>query len=137
MERAVCHKGTIRVPIRPIGLMLAGVLLASAQTSPDWRKVGSSSVELMLASPATGPVERVWYSADGSLLYARTPSGKVFETADFETWAAASNVAEPSPPIPATAARGREEGAHVVSTAADPLKMYSLDRKLLRSEEIG
>ena len=117
--------------------MLAGVLLASAQTSPDWRKVGSSSVELMLASPATGPVERVWYSADGSLLYARTPSGKVFETADFETWAAVSNVAEPSPPIPATAARLPEPGAHVVSTAADPLKMYSLGRQLLRSEDGG
>src|ERR1035438_8480897 len=87
MKPAVCHKGTIRVPIRVIGLVLAVVFLAAAQTRPDWRKVGSSAVELMLAAPATGPVERVWYSADGSLLFARTPSGKVFETADFETWA--------------------------------------------------
>ena len=62
----------MRVPMRLIGLVLAGVFLAAAQTHPDWRKVGSSSVELMLASPATGPVERVWYSAGGSLLFART-----------------------------------------------------------------
>src|ERR1017187_2008759 len=117
MKPVVCHKGTIRVPRRLVGLVLAVVFLAAAQPRPDWRKVGSSSVELMLASPATGPVERVWYSADGSLLFARTPSGKVFETADFETWAAVSNVAKPSPPIPATAARLPEPGAHVVSTA--------------------
>ncbi len=137
MKPAVCHKGTIRVPIRVIGLVLAVVFLAAAQTRPDWRKVGSSAVDLMLAAPATGPVERVWYSADGSLLFARTPSGKVFETADFETWAAAANVAEPNAPIPATAARLPEPGAHVVSTGSNPLKMYSLGRQLLRSEDGG
>jgi uncharacterized protein (TIGR03437 family) len=126
----------MRVPKRLMGLALAGVLLAAAQTRPDWRKVGSSSVELMLASPATGPVERVWYSAGGSLLFARTPSGKVFETADFETWAAAS-VAETNAPIPATPARLPEPGARVVSTASNPSILYSLGRQLLRSEDGG
>ena len=123
--------------MRLIGLVLAVVFLAAAQTRPDWRKVGSSSVELMLASPATGPVERVWYSAGGSLLFARTPSGKVFETADFETWAAVANVAETNTPIPATAARLPEPGARVVSTASNPSIMYSLGRQLLRSEDGG
>src|SRR5271157_1906612 len=135
MRPAVCHKGTMRVPMRLIGLALAGVFLVAAQTRPDWRKVGGSSVDLMLASPATGPVERVWYSAGGSLLFARTPSGKVFETADFETWAEAANGAEPNAPIPATAARLPEPGARVVSTASNPLRMYSLGRQLLRSED--
>jgi uncharacterized protein (TIGR03437 family) len=127
----------MRVPKRLIGLALAGVLLAAAQTRPDWRKVGSSSVELMLASPATGPVERVWYSAGGSLLFARTPSGNVFETADFETWAAVASVAETNAPIPATPARLPEPGARVVSTASNPSIMYSLGRQLLRSEDGG
>jgi uncharacterized protein (TIGR03437 family) len=127
----------MRVPVRLIGLVLALVFLAAAQPRPDWRKVGSSSVELMLASPATGPVERVWYSADGSLLFARTPSGKVFETADFQTWAAVSIVAETDTLIPATPARLPEPGARVVSTASNPLKMYSLGRQLLRSDDAG
>ena len=126
----------MRVPMRLIGLVLAVVFLAAAQT-PEWRKVGSSSVELMLASPATGPVERVWYSADGSLLFARTLSGKVFETADFQTWFAAANVAETNTLIPATPARLPEPGARVVSTASNPLKMYSLGRQLLRSDDGG
>jgi len=137
MKPAVCHKGTRRVPTRLIGLALAGAFLVSAQTRPDWRKVGSSSVELMLASPATGPVERVWYSADGSLLFARTPSGKVFETADFETWAAVADGAETSTLIPATAARLPEPGARVVSSASNPARMYSLGQQLLRSEDGG
>jgi uncharacterized protein (TIGR03437 family) len=123
--------------MRLIGLVLAGVFLAAAQTQPDWRRVGSSSVELMLASPATGPMERVWYSAGGSLLFARTPSGKVFETADFETWTAAADGAAPNPPIPANPARLPEPGARVISTASDPSRMYSLGRHLLRSEDGG
>jgi uncharacterized protein (TIGR03437 family) len=122
--------------MRLMGLALAGAFVAAAQTHPDWRRVGGSSVELMLASPATGPVERVWYSADGSLLFARTPSGKVFETADFETWTAA-NGAETNTLIPATAARLPEPDARVVSTASNPLIMYSLGRQLQRSEDGG
>ncbi len=43
-------------------------------------------MELALPSLATGAVDRVWYSADGSSLYAKTASGRVFETADFEQW---------------------------------------------------
>jgi uncharacterized protein (TIGR03437 family) len=39
-----------------------------------------------MPSVATGPVDRVWYSEDGSLLYARTFSGRIFVTADFEQW---------------------------------------------------
>jgi uncharacterized protein (TIGR03437 family) len=123
--------------MRIISLALAGVFLAAAQTQPDWRKVGSSSVDLMLASPATGPVERVWYSAGGSLLFARTPSGKLFETADFETWAAVADGVETNALIPATVARLPEPGARVVSTASNPSKIYSLGRHLLRSEDGG
>ena len=123
--------------MRIISLALAGVFLAAAQTQPDWRKVGSSSVDLMLASPATGPVERVWYSAGGSLLFARTPSGKLFETADFETWAAVADGVETNALIPATVARLPEPGARVVSTVSNPSKIYSLGRHLLRSEDGG
>jgi uncharacterized protein (TIGR03437 family) len=123
--------------MRLIGLALAAVFLAAAQTHPDWRKVGSSSVELMLASPATGPVERVWYSADGSVLFARTPSGKIFETADFETWVAVADAAGPNTLVPATAARLPEPGARVFSTVSNPSKMYSLGQQLLRSEDGG
>ena len=58
------------------------------QLRPDWRHVGNSAVELGLADLATGPVDRVWYSANGTSLRIRTGLGRNFETADFDTWQA-------------------------------------------------
>ncbi len=68
-DSVVWHKGTVRGAV-----CLLAALGASAfgQTSTDWRKVGGSAVELFLAAPATGPVDQVWFSADGSTLYARS-----------------------------------------------------------------
>src|SRR5437763_10411398 len=71
---------------------------ASDSVRPDWRKVGGTSLELMLASPATGPVDQVWFGPDGRTLYARTHAGKVFETVDFESWSASTT----PPPHPET-----------------------------------
>ena len=50
--------------------------ILAAQTAPvEWRRVGNPAMEVGLASPATGPVEAVWYSPDGARLYARTRAG--------------------------------------------------------------
>jgi hypothetical protein len=68
-----------------IGFLAGG--LALAQTAGEaprtaWRKVGSSSVELM-AAPATGR----WITSGSRLMTHALrphPPGKSFETADFE-----------------------------------------------------
>ena len=51
--------------------------------------MGNAAIDLDLAGLATGPVDRVWYSPAGDQLRIRTSSGKVFETNDFDRWAAA------------------------------------------------
>ena len=96
-DSIVCHKGTIRraVGITVLGIVLSG--LAAAQ-GINWRRVGNSAVNLLLASPATGPVEKVWFSENGSTLYARTRSGRVFETSDYEVWLPSQNTLEPATP---------------------------------------
>jgi uncharacterized protein (TIGR03437 family) len=113
--------------------------LAQAQVlgpvRPDWRKVGTSAVDLPLVSPATGGVERVWFSPDASRLYVRTRSGKTFETIDFETWTGSAE-RPPAPPVPALAARLPEAGAQMVSAARSP-RLYALGRHLYRSEDGG
>jgi uncharacterized protein (TIGR03437 family) len=113
-------------------LGLAG--LAPAQ-SANWRRVGNSAVDLLLASPATGPVDKVWFSESGGTLYARTRSGKVFETADYEVWLPSQNAVEPAPqPVP-TVVRNPESGARLV--AAGFGRIYATGRQLYRSDDGG
>ena len=114
---------------------MVSVLAGHAQTAPDWRRIGGSSFDLMLASPATGPVEQVWYSPDGALLYARTVSGRTFQTADFANWVPASApVYPPVVPETVTAQRLPETGARLVPSAA---QVYAVGRDLWRSGDGG
>src|SRR5262249_7607185 len=123
--------------VRFITLALGLIGLAAAQPGVSWRKVGSSAVEMMLASPATGPVDRVWFAPDGSALYARTRSGKLFQTLDFETWTpAAAAIAEPAEAPSGQPRRVPEVGARVIATAVAP-RLYSLGKQLLRSDDGG
>jgi uncharacterized protein (TIGR03437 family) len=129
----------VRLPVGffvvALGLVsFAPVSIANAQTGANWRKVGSSAVELMLASPATGPVDRVWFNGDGEL-FARTRSGKVFHTVDFETWAQAASATEPSEPMAGQPVRLPEPGARVIVMPRS--RLYSLGRQLMRSDDEG
>src|SRR5258705_1968223 len=117
-------------------LVLSGAA-AWGQTAPDWRKVGGSAVELMLASPATGPVDRVWFNEGGSVLYARTRSGRVFQTADFDTWSLVDVPPDPPPALTASAARLPEAGARVVTTVSNSSRIYALGSQLFRSDDGG
>ena len=94
-------------------------------------------MEVGLASPATGPVETVWYSPDGSRLYARTQAGRVFETADFENWAPARTVSAPPEIPPPAVNRIPEPGAKVVYSTTMPARLYALGSQLYRSEDSG
>lgn len=134
----MCHKGTARVVAQVLSLTLLGVLLSLAQTRPDWRKVGASAVELALASAATGPVEQVWFSGDGSQLFARTAQGRTFSTSDDETWTlVADAAATPPAALPAVATRLPDPNARVIASASNPERIYALGRQLFRSEDAG
>jgi len=120
--------------MRVLAALLAFAAFAAAQNSPDWRQVGSASVNLMLASPATGPVMRVWFSEGGSTLFARTQSGKVFETADFVSWSAVTEPVDAPPVTPAAAIRLPEAGASLIAVSDS---IFGLGRQLSRSQDGG
>ncbi len=106
--------------------------------APAWRPIGTPSVDLALAGPATGPVEEVWFSADGAVLYTRTASGRVFQTSDFENWALTTTApAPPSSAFPGTVARRPESNARVVTVNGDLRQVYALGRNLYRSQDMG
>ncbi len=114
--------------------LIAGALAAPVQAQ-EWRKVGGSAVDLGLAGPATGPVDEVWFSTDGATLYARTHSGRVFETRDFESWTPSATL-QPNLLVSAIPGRMPEPGAHVV-TNWNHTALYALGQQLLRSTDDG
>jgi uncharacterized protein (TIGR03437 family) len=89
----------------------------------------------MLASPATGPVDRVWYSVDGTALYALTHAGRVFQTTDFETWTPSAATPDAPAPNAPQVARLPEAGARLVP--ANFGRVFALGRQLFRSDDGG
>jgi uncharacterized protein (TIGR03437 family) len=105
----------------------------TAAFRPDWRRIGNSAVEASLASLATGPVDRVWYSADGARLLVRTSSGRVFATSDFEKWT--PDTAAP-PRVEDQIAPARLPEAEVRVRARSG-RLYAVGRNAYRSEDGG
>jgi uncharacterized protein (TIGR03437 family) len=128
-----------RAPAATLVCSLGLAALAAAQTpspTPDWRRIGNSAVELALASPASGPADRVWYADDGERLFVRTASGQVFVTSDFETWQPGTVVPpkpEPGDPAPSLP----ETGARVRVSPADALRLYAYGGQVFRSDDGG
>jgi uncharacterized protein (TIGR03437 family) len=115
-------------------LLVAMAGMAPAQ-STNWRRVGNSAVDLLLASPATGPVDKVWFSDGGGTLYARARSGRVFETSDYEVWLPSQNAVEPAMQPAPLVFRIPENGARPVASGFG--RVYAAGRQLFRSEDGG
>jgi uncharacterized protein (TIGR03437 family) len=103
--------------------------------APNWRHIGNSAVDVPLAAPATGPVDAVWYAADGSRLYARTRSGGVFETIDFENWTTTTSA--PAPPVDPPVTVTRAPAANVKLVSANPTRVFALGDFVFRSDDAG
>lgn len=117
------------------GLNAQTIAPASAPDSVrDWRRVGNAAIDRSLAGLATGPVNRVWYSGSGSLLI-QTASGRVFSTADFETWQPVRAVAPAEPQ--SLPVRLPENGARVRNPVGEPATAYAFARFVYRSEDGG
>src|SRR5438874_7605353 len=105
MDTLMCRLATRAVKACIAATLLIAALPLAAQPAlpaparPRWRKVGSFTMDLALASPAGGPVSRVWFSPDGSRLYALAAGGRVFESEDLESWSASANPPIPPPPL--------------------------------------
>jgi uncharacterized protein (TIGR03437 family) len=72
---------------------------ARSTISADWRAVGNQILEAAVpVGLASGPVERVWFSADGARLFAQLDNGQVLENADDDSWQVAkgAGVAPPA-----------------------------------------
>lgn len=123
--------------LRRLAVAALGTVAVLSAQNPDWRRAGTEVIDLKLASPASGRVDRVWYGAGGERLFARVQSGLVFETADFETWriaavaAQASEAAEGAATLPEPGAQIRSAG---MAAAA---RLYAFGDAVYQSEDSG
>jgi uncharacterized protein (TIGR03437 family) len=147
----MCRRATIRA-VGCVGLAaLPWCVLRPAWgqgTGLGWRHVGNSAIQLTtLPSAATGPVDRVWYSADGSSLFAKTASGRVFRTPDFEQWQLVTDgkATPPATDEPEATALSRPEASFKLATpsfgasaAAEAAgRLYGIGGDVYRSDDAG
>src|ERR1700694_5463644 len=139
----MCRPATIRAETAASFLWASFLLalqgLAWGQAPAlDWRHIGNSAIELALPSVATGAVDRVWYSQDRSTLYARTASGRTFQTSDFEGWQPVSDhkILPPTHENP-SAVRLPESGLKVSGQALGSNRYYGVGRQAYRSDDGG
>jgi len=137
----MCRHATTRkigrsvLPLVLLGV-LGTVLLPGQSVELAWRHLGNAAVESGLNSHATGPVSRVWFGPDGSTLYALTPSGRIFQSADMETWTLVSGVAVPPQPANSQVAAGPETGQpHIISVSG--ARLYAAGQNAYRSDDGG
>jgi uncharacterized protein (TIGR03437 family) len=116
-------------------LLVASAVAASAQSigvpALEWRPVGTTVIDAGLSSPASGPADRVWYSADGQTTFVRTRSGRVWQTSDGEKWTVSGAVA---PVLQPPAAERLPEPVVKVARAG---VLYAVGENVWRSENGG
>ncbi len=139
MDTQVCPVDTVRRSLSLLAVLaaLCAASPAYAQTAGQaWRRIGNSSVDTGLASTATGAVAAVWFSPDGSQLFARTQAGRTFVSGDLETWKPAPADAAPGEQLaPATAQHLPEANAGL--RAARDGRIFALGTGLSVSEDGG
>jgi uncharacterized protein (TIGR03437 family) len=133
----MCRKVTTRFLAATSVLMSVGFVFAQTPVL-DWRHIGNAAVELSLPSVATGPVDRVWYSDDGFVLYARTATGRIFETNDFEQWRRSTDakILPPSAQNPPVSS-APEPGLRLASQGVVSGRLYGVGRHAYRSDDGG
>jgi len=94
-------------------------------------------MDLALPSLATGAVDRVWYSPDGSNLFVRTASGRIFETSDFEQWQLATDPKVSPPAVEEPRVASTPEPSFQLANGGVSGKLYGVGRDAYRSDDGG
>lgn len=137
--QAMGRMTTVRTITRCFGAVLLFASLAEAQVPalrPAWRRIGNSSLVTGLSSNAGGPVEKVWFQADGSIAV-RLPGGRGYSTADLESWRPLAASAPETPAAPPSGAVLPEPGALLRAARAGSPVVYAAARQVWRSDDGG
>jgi uncharacterized protein (TIGR03437 family) len=123
---------------RMTAISLFGLLatsVSSAQTTLDWRKLGSTSLDLGLPGLATGPVTKVAYAEGG--LNIETRDGRQFISADGEKWLLAATALNQTTKRWRNEPNSPESGARIVETVTNRARLYAFGINAWRSDDAG
>jgi len=109
----------------------------AADSGIGWRRIGNSAIEFGLPSLATGAVDRVWYSSDGSSLYAKTASGRIFQTTDFEQWRSVTDSKVAPPAEEDSSAINSPETVFKLAAGRTAGRRYGVGHDVYRSDDDG
>jgi uncharacterized protein (TIGR03437 family) len=133
--RFACWKLVLLCAATILASNLAAQSTVSYQAKTDWRRVGTVTLAEGLASPSSGgAVERVHFLEDGQLQVA-LPGGRVWQTADGESWTPAEVI--PIAERTSGAIRLPEAGAVVRESKRGPALLFAGGSQLWRSEDSG
>jgi uncharacterized protein (TIGR03437 family) len=107
-----------------------------AQIPGVWKPVGPLVIDKGLAGVAAGRVDRVWYSADGELVYALTGYGREYQSADLDRWTTA-DVLPPSVNSMSVGGSSPEPQVQYRVSPNDPAVLYALGQAVYRSRDGG
>ncbi len=102
----------------------------------QWRQIGNSTQIIGLASPAGGPVDRVWFGANGHL-HVQMPGGRGFSSADLEVWQSEAGTAPAAASAVPAEAVAPESGAVLRASRNKPGVVYAAGRNAWRSDDGG
>lgn len=134
----MCRRATLRFLAAAAVIAAPGWYAWSQSTGLDWRHIGNTVIDMAFPSVSTGPVDRVWYSGDGSILFVRTVSGRIFQTTTFEKWQRVLDpkVVPPSRENP-PAESMPEARLKAASQSAGSSRLYGVGRDAYRSDDSG
>jgi uncharacterized protein (TIGR03437 family) len=136
----MCRSDTIRLPL--LATFAACTLLSSLAAQPlesplNWRAIGTTVVFNSRAGFSSGPVDALWFSADGASLEVRLRSGKLYRTLDFDSWSPLEQAGAHAALTPATVNRAPEPGLTAYSPPGNGYRAYAAGRFLWRSDDSG
>jgi len=131
----MCKGATTRVLIATLATLGGAWAQSPIPTGigVDWRHIGNSVIDRDLAGLASGPVLRVWYSANGSLAI-QTASKRSYVTQDFESWQATASAA---PPVASIQIERVPEAGASIRSAPGSSRLYAFGQSVYRSEDNG
>lgn len=138
-----CLSRTFRMTATSLFGLLA-ISVASAQTPLDWRKLGSTSLDLGLPGLASGAVTKVVYT-EGALasglvpagLLIQTRDGRQFVSPDGDKWLPASTALNQPVKRWRNEPNSPESGARIVESITNRARLYAFGINAWRSDDAG